>query len=207
MIIFSVCNIFVYFFQIISLMNQCQEFSGPFCSAIRISKFAQYWKLVFGEFFLYFFISMSNFMYISFAISRLSLIGNDHSKLVKFFSDTSVLKLTLFFVFLSTGLSVIKPLMYKINENTYHPDQPILFYKENNFQGLNKTIIILKLTLNSVYEILNYCLFVLVSLVIDVNMLIKVRRVILEKKRLKWPIRLNRQERSCEKRIKVRLDT
>lgn len=182
MVIFSFSNIMICFFQIMSLINECQQPIGLFCSTIRKSVFIQYYKIIFGEFFLYFFISISNCSYVAFALCRLSLVGNNHSKFVTFVSKLGVKKLVAAFIGFACLFTIVKPFRYKIAELLYGSFSfPDLYYKYVPLQTLNMTIFKLIFISNILYHFVNYCVFVGVVIVIDLVMLKKVRRVMQEK--------------------------
>lgn len=181
MTIMSVFNILSCVCQIVSLINECQQPFGIFCSSIRKSVFVQYLKLIFAEFFLYFFISMSNLTYIAFAICRLSLVGNNVNKFVKFVTDIDIKKLIGVFIILSCCLTIAKPFNYKITDISYEDTEfPRLFYKRSRLSHI-KPIIIVLLSANVVYDVFNSILFVIVSLIVDVVLLRKVGQVMQEK--------------------------
>lgn len=203
MIIYSACNILVCFFQIVSLINQCQQPFGLFCSSIRKYFAIQYMKLVFGEFFLHFFISMSNFTYVTFSLCRLSLVGTEKNPLVTFVSTSGSVKLIAASVVLSTGLSIIKPFDYTIDfsEPIYKSyqldDFPNLFYKNKSMYSLRAWIFKLKLILGVAYDFVNYCVFVLVNIVVDLVLLRRIRRIMLQKE-----AKMAEQTRAQRKKIK-----
>lgn len=188
MVVYSVCNIVICICEILTLINECQKPFGLFCSSIRKYFPIQYSKLIFGEFFSHFFISMSNFTYMLFSLCRLSLIGTENNKLVRFFAKTSTKKILFVLAVLSTGLAVIKPLQYKIDFSDplkkleLLDDYPNLFYKHVNLSMMkNVKIFRLKIILNIFYDFVNYFVFVFGYLVVDLILLRGVRRVMREK--------------------------
>lgn len=182
MVIFSVSNLFVCACQLISLANECQKPVELFCSSIRRVVPIQYLKLIFGEFFLYFFMSISNWTYVAFAICRLSLVGSSPNKMVKFISDVGVKKLTAALVLLSVALTLVKPFMFVISSSSFDNDQfPSLFYQHENFRSLKMSLFKLRFIANVLYDFINYCVIVLINLIVDLVMLKSVREVMREK--------------------------
>lgn len=182
MVIFSVSNLFTCACQLISLVNECQKPIELFCSSIRQLVPIQYLKLIFGEFFLYFFMSISNWTYVAFAICRLSLVGSSSNKLVKFISDVGVKKLTAALVLLSVALTIVKPFMFVISSRMFGDDQfPTLFYQNETFRSLKMSLFKLRFIANILYDFINYCVIVLINLIVDLAMLKSVRDVMREK--------------------------
>lgn len=184
MIVQSVANIFICSIEIVSLVNECQKpFVGLICSSIHTDKFVQYWKLVVGEFFGNFFITMSNLAYVAFAIARLSLVGKRHSSLIQFVSDVNVAKLVAVCVLVSTLVSLVKPFRYiiEIPIISYNLDYPFLFTRAKNVNALKKPVNMLMFVSNVIEEFVNYCLFVVVNLCVDLVLLQKLRQVMREK--------------------------
>lgn len=184
LVMYSFFNILVCLFQILSLLNECQMPFGLFCSSTRQFLFFQYYKIVFGEFFLNFSISMSNCAYIAFALNRLFLVGTKHSKLIQFFAEVGIVKLTIAFVAYSTIFSLFKPLSYSINKYYYLFN----FYLGFPF-SINNGIIgwarskfnIVKFFFNVFYEFFNFFMMVIINLIVDLTLLKKIRAVFKEK--------------------------
>lgn len=184
MVIYSVSNVLVCFIQLVSLVNECQRPAEIFCSRVRKSNVVQYFKIVFVEFFQHFLISISNCSYVAFALCRLSLVGNKPSGLVKFVWDVGVKKLITTFIIFSCLLTLAKPFRYKRNTLLHGFDEfPEFFISLNKmFTGqikLYKLIVIA----DSVYDLINYCVIVLVIFVVDVVMLKRVREVMREREK------------------------
>lgn len=177
-----ISNCFVLAIQIFGLINECQYPFGIYCSSIYATLFAQYFKLVVGEFFNCMFRLISSFSYVTFSLGRLSRIGKDNNKFVQFFSDLSPKIFIVFTVIISTVLSVVKPIRFDINLDEPNLAYPMLFdqnihrigwQKRHGFQAL--------LYLNIIYDLVNYCLFVLVNLIIDIVLLRELFKVINER--------------------------
>lgn len=130
-----------------------------------------------------FFISMSNLVYVGFALNRLSLVGKDHDMITQFVSRLSITKFLIFSTVFSIMVSIVKPLQYNIYRFVLpYPevDVPILFTSQdlNNIENKKSKLIFI---FNSVYDLINYCLFVGVNMVIDIVLLGRLRRVTKER--------------------------
>ena len=178
--IHSVSNIFICFIEILNLVNQCQLPFGIYCSTIRYNVVIQYFKIIFGEYFSCFFRLFSNFTYVAFALNRLSLIGNNPNKVTKFFSELGIKKFIAFSIIVSAAFPVVKPLRYQINTIAYERYMPVLFFNFTHFSG-HETIYKLLIIFNSVYDIVNYILFVLLNLILDILLIKKLREAMRER--------------------------
>ena len=120
---------------------------------------------------------MNNFTYIGFAFNRVSLIGKDHNKLVKFMSDMAVKKYIAFTVFISIGLSIVKVFEFDINPGMALDSYPI----SNNFKFSHSiTPYIVFNILNFISDLMNHFIFLLVNLAVDVGMIVKLRQTLNE---------------------------
>lgn len=184
-LIYSVSSSLVCFFQLVSLVNECQQPFGLICSSIRRFLSVQYIKLIVGEFFTHVCITVSNLTYVWFALCRLSLVGNKHGKIVRFAAEVGVKKLMFVFLILSTGLALVKPFRYTIDNlvpySLGQTEFPILFYKNSNLPTIRISKFKLKFIGNVVYDFVNYFVFILANMAIDLIMLKKVRKVMREK--------------------------
>lgn len=181
MIIHSAANILVCLTQTISLINECQQPFGPFCSSIRKLKFVQYLKLIIVEYFGAFFFGVANFTYVGFAINRLALVGKNHNTLTRLVADATILQFMIISVLISGGFSVIKPLEYSLNIYLFDQKSSFPYFFIGETYAIINTSSILKLTFEVVYNFINYCLFVVFNLIIDLLLLMKIREVTREK--------------------------
>lgn len=122
---------------------------------------------------------MSNFTYVAFAFNRISLIGKDHYKFVEFMAKCKIKKYMIVTGLISACLSLIKLFNYRINYDHVQPDHPISV-QENawfDFTWQKTTFYIL----NLIFDLLNHLVFLLIHLVIDIYMLVRLRRTLREK--------------------------
>ena len=177
----SICSCFILLIHLISWLNQCIYPYQVFCPLIRKTVFMQYFKIVVEEVLMSAFKFMNNFTYIGFAINRISLIGKDHNKLVKYMSDLNLIVYLVVTSIISIGLSVIKFFEYEIN-----PGHPFNLYPITNeyknisrLLGVNSNTILY--ILNCISDLLNYLIFLIVSFAIDIGMIVKLRQTLNEK--------------------------
>lgn len=114
----------------------------------------------------------------------MSRVGREHGKFIMYFNDKLSIKKYLGVCFLiSAGLSVCKALQYEINIDSFDLPFPNLF-SQNSFKKtwfyIPKYVAIT--IINGVFDFLNYFLFVMVHLIVDLVLLKKLRRAISEKK-------------------------
>jgi len=130
---------------------------------------------------------MCNFAYIAFSFNRISLLGKDHGRIVTFFSKVGVIKYTCVCLFISIVLSAIKYFKYDINYNQPDLKYPVPkesdmynhIFRNNKIQSVifNDVYFII----NSITDLINYVLFVILCFVIDVCMVFQLRKVLNEK--------------------------
>lgn len=197
--IYSCLNIVISILQLISLINKCQQPFGIFCSPIRTNVIVQYFHMILNEFFKHFFVSVANFTYIGFALNRLSLVGSDHNRLTRFVSDLAIFKYMTFTLIFSTAISVIKPLRYEINRSFYlgHQTYPILFVHDYEIREKSSLGFLFRFLFNVIYDLINFFLFVIFNLIIDLMLLAKIRQVCRERE-----ARLADQSEACKEKIK-----
>ena len=122
---------------------------------------------------------MCSFCYIAFALNRISLLGKDHGKLVKFISDVSIKYYIAVTFLISIVLSVIKFFKYTINYGLDRLNFPIsnkmdIFSVHNVYSDAYMII-------NSISDLLNYVVFVVICFIIDICMVVKLRRTLEDK--------------------------
>lgn len=179
----SLLNSFILLIEIFLLMSECQGDYGLFCSSIRTWKFSQYFKIIFGEYVSNSLRLLSNFTYVGFTINRLSLIGKKQGKFVKNVSKLTICQFIRRTVWPCLALPVVK--IFRFIPNTLLPDQdypnPIAFY----FTKISSPLIFVYLSFNILFDLVNYFVFLLVNFVIDVKLVITLKKVIDEKQKNK----------------------
>ena len=173
--IYSIVNCFILFIYLTKWLNRCEFPYQIFCPLIRKELIFQYFKLIVQEVIYVSLQFLGNFTYVAFAFNRISLIGKDHNKLVKLMSDVGIKKYTAISLLISVGLSVIKFFSYRINYGQPQFIYPI-DYSELSFSYMD--INLAYFIINSICDLLNYCVFILVHLFIDIGMVLTLRQTL-----------------------------
>ena len=166
--------------DILSWMTKCFYPFEVFCPEIRKLASIQFFKTIFKECFVTLLRFMCNFSYVAFALNRISLIGKDHGKLVVFVSEVGFKKYISVSLLISAVFSWIKFFKYELN----------YFYPDASFPLSNEMNIILHeinrfndfyFIYNSISDLVNYLVFVVICVIIDICMVIELRRTLNEK--------------------------
>ena len=176
----SLFNLLIFIIQMLSWMSECFYPYVVFCPEIRKSIFVQVFKMVFKECLINSFRLMCNFTYVAFAFNRISLIDKDHGKFVKFFNTIGKKTYIGICFLISCGFSVIKYFKYEINYEGIESDFPIFIDNRmpNSFKDVLNDVFYI---LNMINDLLNYVLFEIVTSIIDIYMVLRLRRVLDEK--------------------------
>ena len=176
----SVFCILVLIIEILSWMTECFYPYEVFCPEIRKLVAIQLFKIIVKECLVTMFRFMCNFTYVAFALNRISLIGNEHGRVVTFFSELAIKKYIGIALLISVSLSWIK--YFKYNVNFYDSDSsfPILNEVKILYSTANPPSH-LYFIFNSISELINYVVFVVVCVIIDICMVVQLRQVLEEK--------------------------
>ena len=179
----AIFNILILLIEPLTLISECQDYNSLFCSSIRFWQFSQYFKIIFGEYFSNVFRLAANFTYVQFSLNRLSLIGKDHGKLVTNASKLKVRQYMGRIIIPCLVLPAIK--IFRFFPNSYQIEAeypiPIGYY----FKYLSSSLMFVYMSFNILFDILNYVVFLIVNFIIDVNLAIKMKQAISEKKKNK----------------------
>ena len=175
----SFFGLFILVINILSWTTECFYPFEVFCPEIRTFYFFQYFKIIFKSIFVPSFNFMCNFTYIAFAFNRVNSIDND----VKFLTKVGIKKyIALTFLF-SLSLSAMKFFKYTVNNGT-----PYVNYPMSNEWDILSTYMIHKTLLfdiffiiNSISDIVNYVVFVLICLFVDIYMVVKLHKILVDK--------------------------
>ena len=176
----SICSCLILLIRIISWLNQCIYPFQVFCPIIRKTIFMQYFKIIVEEVLMTTLKFMNSFTYIGFAFNRISLIGKDHNKLVKFMSDLGIKKYIGVTLLISIGLSVIKFFEYDINSGYPFESYPISYEYTNLITDDNNKSLTVYI-LNLISDFFNYFIFLIINFSIDIGMIVKLRQTLNEK--------------------------
>jgi hypothetical protein len=120
---------------------------------------------------------MSNFTYVAFAFNRVSLVDQNHNILTKFMADVGIKKyITASFV-ISAGLSVVKALLFEVNLSRPDANYPTIFNQNpNKMYWYNETKYHVIIIFNAIFDIVNYLLFIVINLLVDILLIVKLRQ-------------------------------
>lgn len=158
----------------------CQFENSLFCPRLRRLAFFQYFKIIFNEYISNCLRLMANLSYVGFSLNRMSLIGKDHGKLVTYASKLSTKKFLCRFGLPCLALPVVKIFRFRPNFTNPLDDYPtpmaLMFERQ-----IKISILYLYLSFNLIADFINYILFLVINLVIDVCLVRKLRRTLNEK--------------------------
>lgn len=176
----SIFCVMISVIEILSWMTECFYPFEVFCPDSRKLVAIQFFRIIFKECLVTILRYMLNFTYFAFALNRISLIGKDHGKLVTFISELGIKKYILVTTLISCSFFWIKYFKYEIN----------YYYSDLNFPISNEMEIIesrsyrfrdFYFIYNSISDLVNYLVFVVICVVIDIYMVVKLRRTLNEK--------------------------
>lgn len=176
----SVFCLMISVIEILSWMTECFYPFEVFCPEIRKLIAMQFFKIIFKECLVTVFRFMCNFTYVAFALNRISLIGKDHGKVVTFMSDLGIKKYIGATIFISILLSWMKYFNFEVNYNYSHLNYPIP-NEYDILQTIATTFSHAYFISNSISDLINYLVFVLISFVIDLCMIVQLRRTLEER--------------------------
>ena len=177
----SLFSVLMLFIQVVAWISECFYPYEVFCPEIRKLVIIQVFKMVFKEGLVVAFRFMCNFTYIAFAFNRISLLDNNISELVKFMSDLGLKKYLAVTLFISCGLSSVKYFKYDINYD--HPESSYPISNELDMTAIawtkisNDAFIII----NSIVDLLNYVVFEIINVIVDIYLVVTLRRTLNEK--------------------------
>ena len=191
----SVFYLTILLIWLLSWINECFYPFEAFCPEIRKVQFIQFFKIIFKEAIVNLLKFMCNFTYIAFALNRIALIGKDHSTIVKFMSEVSIKVYIVACFLISSSLSWIKYFKYQINYSEFNLNFPFsneldititMEYYKNDYDLTNAYQISDRFyfVYNSISDLINYVVFVIICITIDISMVIRMKQTLKDK--LKW---------------------
>ena len=196
----SICCIIILVIEILSWMTECFYPFEVFCPEIRKLVAIQFFKIIFKECLVTVLKFMCNFTYVAFALNRISLIGKDHGKLVTFFSELEIKKYIGITFFISASLSWIKGFKYEINYFYPYLNYPIsseIYIFDEMAEFRNKIFNDYFFIYNFISDLINNLLFVVTCIVIDICMVVQLRRTLEE--RMKKSESMNQKQKETKK--------
>ena len=168
----SVFCLMILVINILSWTTECFHPFEAFCPEIRKLVFIQFFKIIFKECLTTTFCFMLNFSYVAFALNRIAIIKKEQSKFFQFVSDMPIKMYIAVTIIISAGLSVMKYFKYEVNYEYPFMNYPIS--NEWDIMDVNRkkshVFDDAYYIVNSISDIINYILFVLVTLFIDIYM-------------------------------------
>lgn len=176
----SVFNIAIQVIQIISWIGQCSQTIDLFCPITRKFVAVQFFRIIFKEFFIVHLRFMCNFSYVAFALNRISLIGQNHTKLVEFMTRVNIRNFFIVTTIISALFSLVKGFQLKVNYGRSDELYPTSFEQDFRMRPFDSAIGTLFIA-NFISDFLNYFFFLGFNLGIDVYMLVRLRNTLNEK--------------------------
>jgi hypothetical protein len=165
-------------------INFCEQYeTGFFCSSIYNTVTAQVIKIVFQGFCGEVFKMCSNISYVFISINRYMLIGKDQNEILKKVSKLDFKNVIIFTVVFSMLMNIGHCFQYRINYgwgkllNSFAP--------QNIAYDLYPSIVVHSsaFTLYTIcYFVINFAVFFLINTLVEVNLVLEMRKTIAEKK-------------------------
>ena len=193
----SICSLLLLSIHFLSWLTECNYPYGIFCSEVRKTLFFQFLKIILGQVLSTSLRFMINFAYIAFSFCRLALIGKDPNKLVKFMSEIGIKKYVSISLFISLILSAIKFFSYRINYGMIEYSYPMNYDFESSTDFISVSAYKSYFIINFISDFLNYVVFLLIHLSLDIGMVIKLRKTLND--RLEKSIEYNSKEQQEKK--------
>ena len=193
----SIFCIIIMVIELLSWMTECFYPVEVFCPEIRKLVPIQFFKIIFKECFISMLRLMCSFTYFAFALNRISLIGIYHGKLVTFFSQLGIKVFIGVTILISSSLSWIKGFKYEVNyffpflNYPMSTEMDITIINSNSFNDAYFII-------NFICDLFNYVVFVIICVIIDICMVVQLRRT-LEEKAKKMDESMNQKQSETKK--------
>lgn len=176
----AIVNIVILVIEPIDLLTECQGYvMDLICSPLRFSLFVQFLKIILVEYLSSALRILSNFIYVGFAINRISLVGKEHGKFV-----TNVSKLSVEQFFKRVILACVLLPMVKIFHsfpNSFDPLYEYPFTSTDWYPRVSDSLLYAYLSFEFLFNFVNYFVFMLVNTVIDILLAVRMKRTLSEK--------------------------
>lgn len=177
----SVINIGILLIEPLSLLVECRGFiTGFICSSARFPLFVQYFHMIFIQYVSNFLRLLTNFVYIGFAINRLSLVGNQNGKFVTTVSKYTIWQFLIRIIAPCLVLPVVKIFNSLPNSYDFFFEYPLS--SSNFYLRLSDPLLYTFLSFEFVFNFLNYAGFIVFNLVTDILLTVRLKRTLDEKK-------------------------
>lgn len=176
----AVVNIAILFIEPLSLITECQGFIiGFICSPARFLLFFQYLKVILVEYLSNVLRLLSNFIYVGFAINRLSLVGKDHGKFVTNVSKKTIGQYVGRVIAPCVLLAVVK--IFHSYPNSFDPTEEYPFTSTYLYLRLSDSLLYVFLIFEFLFNVVNYFLFLIFNFILDIVLAVSMKRTLEEK--------------------------
>lgn len=176
----AIVNIVILVIEPIDFLTECQGYvMGLICSPLRFSLFVQFLKIILVEYLSNVLRILSNFVYVGFAINRLSLVGKEHGKFVTRVSELSVGQFLKRVILVCAVLPVVK--IFHSFPNSYDPLYEYPFTSTDWYPRVTDSLLFVYLSFELLFNLVNYFMFLLVNFVIDILLAVRMKRTLGEK--------------------------
>lgn len=177
----SIFSLIISAIELIAWFSECFFPYDVFCVPAHKSIAAQLFKMLFKECLCSALRLECNFCYVAFALNRIALIGKEHGPIVRFMADVGKTKYVAVTILISVGFSWIKYFKYALN----YDRQELSFPKSNELDiftnDIQKSAILdFYFVFSCISDLVNYVMFVVISVIIDVCMVLKLKRIFRE---------------------------
>lgn len=129
---------------------------------------------------------MANFAYIGFALNRLSLIGKDHGAIVNYTSNLTLKQFLCRIFLICMILPVVK--LFRFLPNFSSPESEYPNPISSYFNKIGFTIVFVYMSFNILFDMINYVVFLIVHLIVDLCLVVKMKQTLEEKEKKKEKI-------------------
>ena len=197
----SIFSFSILFIQFFSWFSECFWPYQAFCPQTHKLIAFQFFKVIFRVIFVNVLRFMCNFSYVMFAINRIALIGKDRYEVFEKIAKWGVKKLLVITFLFSSLLSATKYFNYYVNFDHPEADYPMrekistsIFIDVNQKDTFFDVIFLF----SSLSDLLNHLVFLCIILLLDIFMVVQLRRTLAEK--LAKFLSMNPNSKSVEKR-------
>lgn len=167
--------------ELLAWISECFYPYDVFCPPVHQAIAAQLFKMLFKECVVTALRFSCNFCYVAFAINRIALIGKEHGPLVRFIADVTMWKYVVVTMSIGISFSWIKYFKYALN----YDRQELSFPKSNELDiftdSIHKSAILdFYFVFSCISDLINYVVFVIASVIIDVCMVLKLKSIFRE---------------------------
>lgn len=176
----SATNCLILFVQLFNLLTSCQVNNGIFCSSVHKIVAVQYLKIVGLEFLNNYLRFLSNMFHIAFSINRISLIEQKNSKFTEYMSKLSEIKYIVFNLIIGFLITFVKAFRLRANFDDFRLNYPFV-YSESEKREKGVVLQLIISICNCACDLVNGIVFVMFSLVIDVQLVGVLKKTVKER--------------------------